>query len=140
MGNELIGEHRGVDFDFDEIDGHGWDFSEDSSAERVCEGEVDVVEREVDAVGGNLAPLISLSITDPKRVAYIANCYSRSHLINVHSVVVHGEGCAMAQACSRPSLYKKSIDTRNFHVGLGAITIRSQFCVVVSKDRGVIML
>ena len=62
MGNEFIGEHRGVDFDFDEIDGHGWDFSKDSSAERVREGEVYVVKREVDAVRGNLAPLISLQI------------------------------------------------------------------------------
>ena len=54
MGNELIGENGGVDFDFDQIDGHGRNFSEDGSAERVREGEVYVAKGEVDAVGGGL--------------------------------------------------------------------------------------
>lgn len=40
VGNKLIGENRGVSFDFNKVNGHGWDFSEDGSAERIGEGEV----------------------------------------------------------------------------------------------------
>ena len=49
MRDELIGQDGGVGFDFDEVDGHGWDFGEDDTADGVGEGEVDVGELEVDA-------------------------------------------------------------------------------------------
>lgn len=49
MGDELVGKNGSVGFDFDEVDGHGWDFSEDDAADGVGEGEVDVGEFEVDA-------------------------------------------------------------------------------------------
>jgi hypothetical protein len=48
MGDELVGENRGVGFDFDEIDGHGGNFGEDDTAEGVCKGEVYVAEDEYD--------------------------------------------------------------------------------------------
>ncbi len=54
MSNKLVSEDRGIDFDFNKIDGHGWDFSEDSSAEGVGEGEVYITKGEVDVVGGDL--------------------------------------------------------------------------------------
>lgn len=49
MSNELIGEDGRVGFDFNEVDGHGWDFGEDDAADGVGEGEVDVGEFEVNA-------------------------------------------------------------------------------------------
>jgi len=48
VGQELVGEDGGVRFDFDEIDGHDWDFGENDAAEGVGEGEIDVGELEVD--------------------------------------------------------------------------------------------
>ncbi len=54
MGDELVGENRGVDFDFNKIDGHGWDFSKDCSADGVGEGNVYVAKGEVDVIGGGL--------------------------------------------------------------------------------------
>ena len=49
MGDEFVGENGRVGFDFDEVDGHGWDFGEDDAADGVGEGEVDVRKFEVDA-------------------------------------------------------------------------------------------
>lgn len=50
VGEEFVGEDRGVLFDFDQVDGHRWDFGEDDSAEGVGEGEIDGAEFEIHAV------------------------------------------------------------------------------------------
>ena len=46
MGNKLVGQYRGVGFDFYELDGYGGDFGEDGAAEGVGESEVCVAEFE----------------------------------------------------------------------------------------------
>ena len=103
VSNEFVSENRSVDFDFNKIDSHGWDFSEDGSAERVREGEVYVTKGEVDVVGGGLKLRSALKGIYPSRTVYLAHGDSRSHLINVHIVVIHDDDCATAQARSRPS-------------------------------------
>jgi hypothetical protein len=50
VGEEFVGEYGGVLFDFDQVDGHRWDFGEDDSAKGVGEGEIDGAEFEIDAV------------------------------------------------------------------------------------------
>lgn len=60
MSNKFVGEDRSVDFDFNKIDGHGWDFGEDSSTEGVGESEIDVAKGEVDVVGGGLKKRVSI--------------------------------------------------------------------------------
>ena len=60
MGNEFVGENRSVDFDFNKVNGHSRDFSEDGSAERVGKGEIYVTEGEVDVVRGGLKQQVSL--------------------------------------------------------------------------------
>ena len=50
MGDKFVGKDRGVGFDFDEVDRHGGDFSEDGTAEGVGESEVGVGECKVDEV------------------------------------------------------------------------------------------
>ena len=54
VSDKLIGKNGSVDFDFDKINGHGWDFSENYSAEGVCESEIYVAKGEVDTIAGNL--------------------------------------------------------------------------------------
>ena len=48
VGDELVGEHRGVGFHFDEINGNGGDLGQDGAAQRVGKGQVDVLENKVD--------------------------------------------------------------------------------------------
>ena len=60
MSNKFVGEDRSVDFDFNKINGHCWDFSEYSSAEGVSEGEVNVAQGEVNVVGGGLEKYVNL--------------------------------------------------------------------------------
>ena len=50
MSEEFIGEDGGDFFNFDEVDGDGWDLGEHYSAQGVGEGEVDGAEFEIDAV------------------------------------------------------------------------------------------
>lgn len=49
MRDEFVGENGGVGFNFNEVDGHSWNFGEDDAADGVGEGEVDIGEFEVDA-------------------------------------------------------------------------------------------
>jgi hypothetical protein len=42
VGNELIVEHRGVLFNLNHINGHGWHFTDDDSAQSVCHRQVNV--------------------------------------------------------------------------------------------------
>lgn len=47
VGDEFIGENRGISFDLDEINGHGGYFGEHGAAQRVGKSKVDVAEGEV---------------------------------------------------------------------------------------------
>lgn len=55
VGDELVGKHAAILFDFDEVDRDRWDFGEDDAAEGVREGKVDAGEIEVDMIVIRLA-------------------------------------------------------------------------------------
>lgn len=71
------------------------------------------------------------------RIAYLADGYSRSNLIDVHIVIVHDEVCATAQARWRPYLWEPRACKKPPGRFGDAIAVQRQVCVVVSKDRGV---
>lgn len=60
---------------------------------------------------------------DSSRTAYLSDGHSRSHLINVHIVVIHDEGCSTAQARSRPSKHESCIHVRSYQVSLEAMVV-----------------
>jgi len=50
MGNKLVGEHRAICFDFNVFYCHDRNFGEQDAAERVCKGEVDPLQSEIDRI------------------------------------------------------------------------------------------
>lgn len=105
MRDEFVGEDGGVGFDFDEVNGHGWDFGEDDATDGVGEGEVDVGELEVDAevvVLGRVSRWLGLGMGLGRMEAHGVKAYvcdfdlRPDGLVDVHGVVIHPDwidGC-----------------------------------------------
>lgn len=51
VGDELVGQHRGVDVEVDQVNGDSGDFGLDDATQRVGEREVDIIELEIDVNG-----------------------------------------------------------------------------------------
>jgi hypothetical protein len=91
--DEFVGEHGGVAYDLDLVDGDGGDFSKDGASEGVGEGEGGALEDEVDAVEGSLetgSDGLALSVREGGkggRYSYFSDCDFGASGLDVHGIV-----------------------------------------------------
>lgn len=80
VGDELVGQHRGVDVEVDQVNGDGGDFGLDDATQRVGEREIDVVELEIDVDGIGLEEMAEPTVSKASVVsAWLRNRHAGGH-------------------------------------------------------------
>jgi hypothetical protein len=96
VGEELIRDDGGIGFDLHEIDGHGGNFGKDDTAEGVCEGQVDILELEVDVLSACLEVVLAFERECQRKCSetHICDLYGWTIGLRIHHhrIVIHLAG------------------------------------------------